>query len=242
MIRAVFFDLYNTVARFDPPREELQVEVCREMGMTATAEGIERGYVRADDYLARENARDPVFKRPDERLAVFWAEYERLVLEGAGIKAPLELSGEVFARVRRKHYDLALFDDVLPTMDMLRQRGLVLGLLSNINRDIRQLTDNLRLTPYLDFAITPAEAGAEKPHPPIFLAALRRAGCAPSEALHVGDQYHSDVVGARGVGINALLLDRTGHLEPAQYDVPLIRSLMEIQFHMGEPGPESLPE
>ncbi|MDO8530682.1 MAG: HAD-IA family hydrolase [Dehalococcoidia bacterium] len=242
MIRAVFFDLYNTVARFDPPREELQVAVCREMGMTVTAEGIERGYVRADDYLARENGRDPVFKRPNERLAAFWAEYERLVLEGAGVNASLELSGEIFARVRRQHYDLALFDDVLPAMFVLRQRALVLGLLSNINRDIRQLTDALRLTPYLDFAITPAEAGAEKPHPPIFLEALRRADCAPAEALHVGDQYHSDVVGARGVGIKPLLLDRTGLLDPAQYDVPVIRSLMEVQDHLGEPGPESLPE
>lgn len=242
MIKAVFFDLYNTVVRFDPPREELQVAVCREMGMTVTAEGIERGYVRADDYLARENARDPVFKRPKERLAAFWAEYERLVLEGAGVKAPLELSGKVFARVRRKDYGLALFDDVLPAMDILRHRGLVLGLLSNINRDVRKLTDDLRLTPYLDFAITSAEAGAEKPHPPMFLAALRRADCAPDEALHVGDQYHSDVVGARGVGIKPLLLDRTGLLDPAQYDVPVIRSLMEVQDHLEEPGPESLPE
>ena len=87
-----------------------------------------------------------------------------------------------------------------------------------------------------------ADVGAEKPHPPIFLAALQRAGCAPDEALHVGDQYHSDVVGARNVGITPLLLDRTGLLDPARYDVPVIRSLMETAEHLEEPGPESLPE
>ena len=28
-IKAVFFDWFNTLARYDPPREELQVAACR---------------------------------------------------------------------------------------------------------------------------------------------------------------------------------------------------------------------
>ncbi|MBI4307650.1 MAG: HAD-IA family hydrolase [Chloroflexi bacterium] len=242
MIKAVFFDLYNTIARFDPPREELQTAACREFGICATPEGIERGYVQADDYLARENARDPVFKRPRERQMAFWAEYERLVLEGAGVTVPAEVAAQVFARVRKMDYGLALFDDALPALDMLQQRGLVLGLLSNIHRDARQITDDLRLTPHLDFVISSADVGSEKPHPPIFLAALQRAGCAPGEAVHVGDQYHSDVVGARNVGIKPLLLDRAGLLDPARYDAPIIHSLMEVVDHLDGPRLESLPE
>jgi FMN phosphatase YigB (HAD superfamily) len=48
-----------------------------------------------------------------------------------------------------------------------------------------------------------------------------------SEAIHVGDQYHSDIVGAKGVGISPLLLDRDGFWESIN-DCPRIRSLSEI--------------
>ncbi|MDP3061868.1 MAG: hypothetical protein Q8O40_01460 [Chloroflexota bacterium] len=52
----------------------------------------------------------------------------------------------------------------------------------------------------------------------------------PQEALHVGDQYRNDVVGARGVGIQPLLLDRYG-LE-AEADCPCIRSLADIEKYL----------
>ena len=55
-IKAVFFDLYNTLARFDPPREEQQARACRELGLTLRPELLPRAYLQADDFMARENA------------------------------------------------------------------------------------------------------------------------------------------------------------------------------------------
>ena len=68
----------------------------------------------------------------------------------------------------------------------------------------------LGLTPYLDFVLTAAEVGAEKPAPEMFAAALQRAAARPGEAVHVGDQPRSDVLGARAAGIYPILLDRGG--------------------------------
>ena len=45
------------------------------------------------------------------------------------------------------------------------------------------------------------EFGRSKPHPDVFLAALDRLGALPRQAVHVGDLLHTDVVGARGVGM-----------------------------------------
>ncbi len=227
MIKAVFFDLYNTLARFYPPREELQAVGCAEFGIQVTPEGIDRGYALADAYMAQENAVLPLRNRSPGAREEFFAEYQRLILQGAGAQVPRELAGKIWRRIRQIPYDLALFDDVLPAMDMLKLQGLTLGLISNINRDINQLLEALRLSPYLDFAITSREVGAEKPHPPIFLAALERAQVEPGEAIHVGDQYTSDVQGARGVGINPVLLDRYG-THPEVQDCPRIESLMEL--------------
>ncbi len=49
---------------------------------------------------------------------------------------------------------------------------------------------------------------AYKPHREIFEEALRLSGCAPDEALHIGDSYDTDVVGARAAGIRPILLLR----------------------------------
>jgi len=73
--------------------------------------------------------------------------------------------------------------------------------------------------------------GADKPEPAIFLAALERAGVNAAEAVHVGDQYKLDVVGARGVGINPILIDRYD-LYPEVSDCPRIRSLTELAQYL----------
>ncbi|MDO8751034.1 MAG: HAD family hydrolase [Dehalococcoidia bacterium] len=228
MIKAVFFDLYGTLARFHPPREEVQARACQPFGFQVARDGLVQGYAVADEWMAKVNAsRRPLPHMSREERDRFFAEYERLVLLGAGIKVDLQTAGKVWARVREIPYGLALFDDVLPTMDTLKRRGLILGALSNITEDLQKLSQNLGLTPYLDFAINSWEVGIGKPHPPIFLAALERAGVPASEALMVGDSYRSDVEGALGVGIRPLLLDREGILTDIE-DCPKIRALPEV--------------
>jgi hypothetical protein len=101
-----------------------------------------------------------------------------------------------------------LFNDVLSTLKTLKEQNLTLGLLTNLDRDMKPLYSELGLEPYIDFFVTSGEVGVDKPKPPIFLMALQRAGVKAPEAIHVGDQYHADVLGARGAGIKPLLLDR----------------------------------
>jgi putative hydrolase of the HAD superfamily len=85
----------------------------------------------------------------------------------------------------------------------------------------------LGLRPYLNFKVTSAEVGYDKPRPEIFLAALKKADAKPAEALYIGDQYQIDILGAHGVGIKALLIDRNDYF-PDITDCPRIRSLNEI--------------
>jgi putative hydrolase of the HAD superfamily len=208
MIKAVFFDLYNTIVCFDPPREELQMRACREFGVKATPEALRRGYWEADDFMVRENARVSVQKLPEAERLAFWAQYEKVLLKAAGSEVSAEVASKVITRVRQLRSDFILFDDVLPTLTILRKRDLVTGLLSNLHRDLDQLCTRLGVAPYFDFLLTSQAVGSEKPHPAIFLTALERAAAKPEEAIHVGDQYYSDVIGAQRVGIMPLLLDR----------------------------------
>jgi HAD superfamily hydrolase (TIGR01549 family) len=231
MIKAVFFDFYNTLIRFDPPREELQVRACKEFSIDVDRKAIPRGYWVADDFMSRENARLPVFKRSKEDEQAFWAEYEHAILKMAGVEVPKELALRIFTRLRQLDRKLVLYEDVLPTMNLLKEKGIILGLISNLSRGLDGHCNELGLTGRIDFALTSSEIGVEKPHPPIFLAALSRAKVDASEALHVGDQYYADVIGAKGVGINPVLLDRDGFWEQVE-DCPRIKSLREIANHL----------
>ena len=51
---------------------------------------------------------------------------------------------------------------------------------------------------------------AYKPHREIFDEALRLSGCTTDDAVHIGDSYDTDVMGARGAGIHPVLLHRGG--------------------------------
>ena len=122
-----------------------------------------------------------------------------------------------------------LYDDALPAMKALKERGLVLGLISNII--VGGAGAGTGLESYLDLVVTSKEVGADKPEPPIFLAALERARVNAREAVYVGDQYQTDVLGARGVGIKPILIDRFD-LEPEINDCPRIHSLVELPSYL----------
>lgn len=226
-VRAVFFDLFNTLARFWPPREQVQAEACGAFGIAVATAGLDRGYALADALMARQNASAPLRTLTQEQTQAFFARYEQLVLQGAGAEVDLALAERVWERVRQARYNLALFDDVLPAMARLKQRNLTLGVISNINRPSAALAQELGLDGAVHFVVTSHEARAEKPAPAMFRAALARARVSPGEAVHVGDQIASDVEGARAVGIRPVLMDR--YRTGGEADCPIVHTMQEVE-------------
>ena len=116
--------------------------------------------------------------------------------------------------------------DVIPTLQRLRAAGLTLAIASNANGVLERLFDRVGLTPHFHAICDSHVEGVEKPDPRFFQIVLERAGGRPETALHVGDLYHVDVLGARSAGIDALLLDPHGLY--AGFDVRRITSLSEL--------------
>ena len=235
MIKAVFLDFYGTLVRFDPPAEAIQAQACAAEGLTIATEAVARAYPSADAYMAQENARSLVSKRPPLERDAFFTEYERRLLAAAGLAVSASVAAKVWQRVSEADKRLALYEDALPALDGLRGAGLVTGIISNIGRDLDSLVEGLGLRDRLDVWVGIADAGVGKPHAPIFEAALAKAGALAHEALHVGDQYDSDVVGATGAGMHPLLLDRGGSAPPPP-GCPVVRSLREVLPHITANG------
>lgn len=104
-----------------------------------------------------------------------------------------------------------LYSDTLPALQALKDRGMVIGALTNGNADV--FLDPV-LAPYFDFAVSAVDAGASKPSIAPFLAAARAAGdVPPSRFVHVGDDLSTDVAGALGAGMRAVYLNRTAMVQ-----------------------------
>ena len=54
MIKVIFFDIYGTLVKFDPPVEVLQQQACKALGLHVTTEGIRKGYQLADAFMANK--------------------------------------------------------------------------------------------------------------------------------------------------------------------------------------------
>lgn len=233
MVKAVLFDWFNTLARYDPPREELHSNLLREFGIDISPHQLIPGLLAADKFFFSETARSPIPKRsPDEQFQLY-LRYGEIMFGKVKLNLDKKLVSRIVAKwpemQRQMHF--VLFEDVLATLELLRADKLIFGLLTNATRNAVSVQDKLGLKPYMSFTVTSEEAGVEKPDPAIFLMALEKTGLKASEAVYVGDQYEIDVVGARAAGIKPIMIDRYD-LYPEVKDCPRIRNLSELKAYL----------
>ncbi len=103
---------------------------------------------------------------------------------------------------------LRLFPQTKRTLIYLKQKGYVLGVISN-GITIKQWEKLIRLDlhPFFDYVITSEEAGVEKPDKRIFELALEKMGCKAEESVMIGNKFNEDIMGALNAGISAILVN-----------------------------------
>jgi HAD superfamily hydrolase (TIGR01549 family) len=200
-LRAVLFDVDFTLAR---PGPELGPDAYRTAGERY---GLDLDPARYEE--ARLSALETLQKHPElEHDEEIWYAFTERILRGmGGADSPRvrECAVEIERRWERSH-NFNLYDDVLPTLELLREHGLKIGLVSNGARDIDEFVADHGLD--VDAAVGSRGHGWTKPHPSIFRAALERLGVEPEETAMVGDSPEDDIEGARALGMQAFLLDR----------------------------------
>jgi putative hydrolase of the HAD superfamily len=227
MIKAVFFDLYQTLVHYQPSQEELEAKALQSLGITVTAEALHRPILTANEFIYQQIARRPLSRRSREEVMALYSEYQQIVLKEAGIKADQKIVMALLGMMQQAKMDLVLFDDVLAVLDDLKKRDLKLGLISNVERDMTATLAKLGLSSKLDVVVTSQDAGFTKPQPEIFQYALKQAGVEPAEAVYVGDQYQVDIGGAKNAGMQGILLDRDDYYQE-KIDCPKIQSLAKL--------------
>ena len=85
------------------------------------------------------------------------------------------------------------------------------GVLSNYDKRIVDIADELEVSPYFDFIVYSEECQSSKPEKAIFEAAIVKShlkSLRPEEIVHIGDNLKKDYLAAKTMGWNALLLQR----------------------------------
>ena len=103
-----------------------------------------------------------------------------------------------------------VYDDVLPTLKALADRGVGAGLLSNWDYRLPKLLEDLDLRGRFSPELISAFEGLAKPDPAFFRLAVERSGLPPHKIAYVGDRRSLDLVPALEVGMDAYLIQRGG--------------------------------
>ncbi len=121
-----------------------------------------------------------------------------------------------------------VFPDVPPALATLRAGGVPLAVVSNFDGRLPGLLAGLGLASFFDVVVYSSRAGAAKPAPGIFTAALAALPAAACDAWHAGDSVAADVDGARAAGMTAVLVDRARRRPGVPPDVRVVDDLAAL--------------
>lgn len=218
MIRAVTFDLWLTLIWDSKELEEYR-RLRRILNFHRFVNRVgSRGkrYSRFDFNsirLATERVGVKINEIYDNGRDISPEERGRMMFEILGVKFPgsdtkeLELeAGRILSDAgyyrRYPHFNR----EAGPVLRQLSQRRIKIGLISNAarsSRTYRRMLNSFGVGKYFDSLTISCEVGYLKPARQIFRDSLEKLSVEPHEALHVGDLFKADVMGAVSYGMNA---------------------------------------
>jgi putative hydrolase of the HAD superfamily len=201
VLRAIVFDVDFTLAR---PGPDLGPDGYRQLVLRYGLDLDPSRYDEARAAAFTEVKRHPELDHDDE----IWVLFTERIIQGMGGTGDTYSAAVEMERRWTQSVHFELYDDALPVLDALRERGLRIGLLSNSSRDLHEFVAHHGLS--ADAVLTSHAHGKAKPHRTIFRAMLDRLEVEPAEAAMVGDTIEDDIEGALAIGMRAVLVDREG--------------------------------
>ena len=158
----------------------------------------------------------------------------RQIMASCGGQATDDLIAELVRRDQELLLANArLYDDVIPFLTRLSDRGIKIAIVSNCTENTRAMLVATGVDQLADELVLSCEVRSAKPAPEIFRHALGQLGVGPEAAVFVDDQARF-CAGSVAVGIRAAQIvrgDLDGQL-PAE-GVTLVRSLPEVEALFG---------
>ena len=198
MIKAVIFDLDNTLYNFD---------AANEYGLAALAAYTEP--VFGWDYAKVESLYAESRLKITSRMGDVASAHNRLI-RFQNLLEDMQLPIHPHALQMAKSYWKGVLDNMTPIpgakeiFEELRRMDLRIGLGTDMTSYVQyEKMGRLGFMDYMDFIVTSEEAGTDKPGKAFFALCAQKAGCLPSECLFIGDNIVRDYGGASEIGMQA---------------------------------------
>lgn len=221
-IRAVTFDAAGTLIAPREPVGQTYARIARQHGIYIEPEVLEarfRASYRNAPPLCFPHTPEGELSRAEQR---WWRSIVRTVFA----EVPRAVADKVFLDLfllYGKGEAWEVFPEVRATLAELGRRGVRRAIVSNFDARLFGICTDLGLSEYFDAIVPSSRAGAAKPSPRIFWHALALLSVPAERALHVGDSWEEDVLGAAAAGMCGLWIDRTQPSEGQR-----IHSLAEV--------------
>ena len=202
-IRAIFFDIGDTLVFDEPPLIERVRMAIETVGLAYRKEDMPRAFRAAEDYAMISYLQGLPWDDPcvqEESAVIILRE---LGLANAGRDKLLALR-QAFLKTE---FTRRLHPEAIPLVEELKGRGFNVGAISDWEETLPALLAELQLAPHLDALAISAVVGVTKPNPRLFEEALAQAEVKAEESIHIGDYYELDVAGARAAGMTPILFD-----------------------------------
>lgn len=189
MIRAVIFDMYETLIT----------------------------HYRSPLYFGAQMAEEAGI--PEEKFQALWrpTEYDRTigkltleeVLESI-LRENQCYSEELIEQLVKKRIETKedcfrqLHSEIIPMLEKLKEKGILIGLISNCFSEEAEVIRRSVLFPYFDATYLSYEQGVQKPDEEIYIRCIASLDIRPEECLYIGDGGSNELEAAKLLGMKAL--------------------------------------
>jgi len=188
--------------------------IFEEVGYVTELSEFKKRYNEALEWLLAERKKGRVWTEETR------AEFVSRILTGLKLPSQSRVISKM-VEIFPYRVQLKAFEDVEPTLSLLRRKKFKLIICSNVSseKNLRIFLKSVNLEPYFDIIVASGTVGYEKPDPEIFKIASKLSNTRPERMIHIGDLYEYDYVGAESAGMQALLIDRNGSYKGKKINV-----------------------
>jgi len=224
-VRLLSLDAGNTTVFLDH-------RACADLAASALARVVDERSIERAEGLAKKrlDQKQLLPPLPDKDINPAWGAFMATLVQIAtevDEARAAECTRVLWAEHRRFNLWRKVPDGLVAAVGELRARGVPVVVVSNSEGQLQTLFDNLGIGGAFDLVVDSHVVGVEKPDPRIFAPALARYGVAAADALHLGDTWATDVVGARAAGMRVGLIDPFAHYGGHYEDVERVDGVAE---------------
>ena len=205
MVRNVLFDFAGTLADLKPHSETMLCNYAKETYNLDLEESVVK---EAFSCMDRQLFYSSVKITDFEDKSKFYKQYNDRILQHLALSDLIDNSdNQLFHYFSSQKRHWVLKEDVIPTLEILKHKGLKIGIISNFDSKLLELVENLQIHHLIDYLHISQDEGYEKPQLEFYQSFFGRHLLDPAESLYCGDSYVLDFLPAKALGLKALIID-----------------------------------